>query len=128
MAEKKIKLYRITRGTIAEKALYDIGEVELRKTANGFRTRANTRVKGLDDPYIEIKLKVFSESKDTRKMDRLCEKIRKALAEYNEDVEQCPNTARRGRTAPRNVPRDKIPAGEGKEAPRAKIEPKTGEK
>lgn len=83
MAEKKIKLYRISRGSIAETALADIGEVEVTKTPNGFVTRGNTRVKALDEPYIEIKLKVFSEKRDTRKMDRLCAKIRKALAEYN---------------------------------------------
>ncbi len=79
-----MKVYRLSRGTITERGITTIGEVDLTETGEGrFVTRSNTRVKGMDEPYIDCKIIVYSKTKDTRKIDKLCEKIRKAVEEYN---------------------------------------------
>ncbi len=79
-----MKVYRLSRGTITERGITSIGEVELKETEQGkFVTRSNTRVKGIDKPYIDCKIIVYSKFRDTRKIDELCAKIRKAVEEYN---------------------------------------------
>ena len=78
-----MKLYRLSRGSLNENAVTTIGTVEVKETSDGKHiTRSNARVKGIDEPYISVKLIVYSESKDTKKLDRLCAKIRKAVEEY----------------------------------------------
>lgn len=76
-------IYRISRGSVKEGALNNIREVELIETKGGFTTRQSRRVSGLDEPDVRFDLVVYSESKSTAKVDRLCRKIRKAIEEYN---------------------------------------------
>lgn len=84
MKVKNIKrIYRISRGSIKEDAQNNVREVEVIETQGGFNTRQSRRISGLDEPDIRFDLVVYSESKDTKKVDRLCRKIRKAIEEYN---------------------------------------------
>lgn len=84
MKVKKTKLiYRISRGSIKEDAVNNVREVELIETQGGFTTRQSRRISGLDEPDIRFNLVVYSESNNTKKVDRLCRKIRKAIDEYN---------------------------------------------
>ena len=78
-----MKIYRIERDTIKETAMSDIREVEVKETPGGFKTRSNRRVSEIDNPDIKIRIIVYSKSNSTKKIDRLCEKIRKAIDEYN---------------------------------------------
>lgn len=84
MKVKKTKLiYRISRGSIKEGATNNVREVEVVETKGGFNTRQSRRISGLDEPDIRFNLVVYSEIPDTKKVDRLCRKIRKAIDEYN---------------------------------------------
>lgn len=83
MLKKTKKIYRISRDSVKEGAFNDVREVEVYDSPGGFRTRQSRRISSLDEPAIRINLVVYSESKDTKKVDRLCRKIRKAIEEYN---------------------------------------------
>lgn len=78
-----MKVYRIKRDSLTAGALYEIREVAVTKTPGGYRSSCNRRIPALDKPDVKVKLIVYSEDRDTYKMDRLCEKIRKAVEEYN---------------------------------------------
>ena len=84
MRVKKVKkIYRLSRQSVKEGSMCDIREVEVIETAGGYNTRQSRRIAGLEEPDIRIDLVVYSESKSTAKIDRLCRKIRKAIEEYN---------------------------------------------
>ena len=65
------KIYRISRDSIKESALNGIREVEIIETQGGYKTKQSRRISGLDEPDIKFNLVVYSESKDTKKVDRL---------------------------------------------------------
>lgn len=84
MTTKKTKrVYRIARHSITEGTTNEVREVDLVETRGGFKTLQSRRVSEFDKPDVKINLVVYSESKDTKKVDRLCRKIRKAIEEYN---------------------------------------------
>lgn len=77
-----MKVYRISRGTIKEGAFCDIREMELFPSPGGFIAYGGRRIKALDVPDVKITITLYSERRDTRRLDRLCAKIRRAVAEY----------------------------------------------
>lgn len=78
-----MRVYRIRRDTLMEGALYEIREVEVTKTPHGYLSNCNRQIPALDKPNVKVKLIVYSKDRDTTKVDRLCDKIRKAVEEYN---------------------------------------------
>lgn len=77
-----MRVYRISRGTIMEGAFCDIREMELIPSPGGFIACGGRRIKALDVPNVKITITLYSERRDTRRLDRLCAKIRRAVDEY----------------------------------------------
>lgn len=81
-----MKSYRISRGTVNKGASYDIREVEIKATECGYVTTSGKRIKSLDEPDVKITITVYSESRDTRRINRLCSRIRRAMEEYKSEL------------------------------------------
>lgn len=78
-----MKFCRLMMNSIQEGAAVTVGEVEAKASRKGWVTRANTFIPGLDRPTVRFQIIVYSKTKDRKKLDRLCRKIREAIADYN---------------------------------------------
>jgi hypothetical protein len=78
-----MKFCRMMVNSIQEHSAITYGEVEAKATAKGWRTMANSFIPGLDKPTIRCQIIVYSKTKDRKKLDRLCRRIREAIDDYN---------------------------------------------
>ena len=78
-----MKVYRLRRDSLVIGAAYDIRELDVNKTPGGYRSLNNRKIPALDDPNVRISIIVYSKTKDVERIDNLCDKIRKAVEEYN---------------------------------------------
>ena len=78
-----MRFCQMMMNSIQEGASITVGEVEAKASRKGWVTRANSFIPGLDKPTIKCQIIVYSKTKDRKKLDRLCRKIREAIADYN---------------------------------------------
>ena len=85
-----MRFVRLMMNSIQENSAITYGEVDARATPRGWVTRANSFIPGLNKPIVKCQIIVYSKTKDRKKLDRLCRRIREAIADYNggEDDEE----------------------------------------
>lgn len=78
-----MRFIRLMLNSIQEGSQVTVGEVEAKASRKGWVTRANSFIPGLDKPNVKCQIIVYSKTKDRKKLDRLCRRIREAIDDYN---------------------------------------------